>query len=74
MLTRPNYRPRPRFPLREVRSTSLWIILAILASRGYVRCTPAPQPTSVIIDCAHDRSGFAQADVTMRQTTERLSR
>lgn len=78
-LRRPDYRPRWRFPFRALRSTSLWVILMVLASRNHAGCTPGPQPTPVVIDCALDdsrlaRIGCSLAAALMVDTIERLRR
>lgn len=78
-LRRPDYRPRWRFPFRALRSTSLWVILVVLASRSRAGCTPDPQPTPAVIDCAHDdsrhaRAGCSLAAALMVDTIERLCR
>lgn len=78
-LRRPDYRPRRRFPFRTLRSASLWVILTVLVSRSPSRCTPDPQPTPAIIDCAHDgfrraRTSCSLAEATMVDMHERLRR
>lgn len=65
-LRRPDYRPRWRFPFRTLRSASLWVILAVLASRSRAWCAPDLQPA--VIDCAHDDSRLARMDCSLAAT------
>lgn len=73
-LQRPDYRPRWRFPFRTLRTVSLWVILIVLVSRSHSGCTPEPQPTFTVSDCAHDDSRFARIRCVLVDRIERMHR